>query len=484
MDSKEQLRFELDKISLYQLRVDARELGVHSSTVFSKPQLIEKMIEIMMGEAEPHIKTTKRGRPSLPLMDSARTKSIFQQAERARKERVANRLQNIEVAQAKSNEQAQEELVDEVLEIREGVLELYPDGYGFVRVRNCEPSDRDAYVSLQQVKRYGLRHGDVVKGSVKKLKENKYMAMTLILTVNGEDVENIAARPVFEELLTVFPNQRIKLETKNSKDSIAIRCIDLVSPIGKGQRGMIVAPPKTGKTTILKNIAQSISENNPEVHLMMLLIDERPEEVTDIQRSIKGEVIYSTFDETPEHHTRCAELTLAKAKRMVESGKDVVILLDSLTRLARAYNLTVNGSGRTLSGGIDPSSLYAPKRFFGSARALEKGGSLTIIATALVETGSRADEVIFEEFKGTGNMEIRLDRNLSEKRIFPAIDLNESSTRREDLLLSQDELEGMWAVRKLLSGGANQEAVEQLLSIMSRTENNAEFIAAIKNLAK
>ncbi|MCL2752083.1 MAG: transcription termination factor Rho [Firmicutes bacterium] len=370
-----------------------------------------------------------------------------------------------------------------VEEEKEGVLEIHNEGYGFVRVSNYEQTDnRDAYISGQMIKRMGLRKGDFVRGLTKKNADDN--AMYSILTVNGVKLEELGRRVLFEDLTPIYPDKRFNLETANSRMDIAIRSIDLIAPIGKGQRGMIVSPPKAGKTTILKKIANSISENHPDAHLIVLLIDERPEEVTDMQRSTKGEVVFSTFDENPEHHTRAAELVLARAKRLVEMGKDVVILMDSLTRLARAYNLVVPPTGRTLSGGIDPGALTPPKKFFGSARNIENGGSLTIIATALIDTGSRMDEVIYEEFKGTGNMEIHLDRRLSEKRIFPAIDLNRSSTRREELLLSQKELEGIWSIRKIFSIGDTAEAAEQLINMMMKTRNNLEFIDSLQSWLK
>lgn len=370
--------------------------------------------------------------------------------------------------------------VDETCEEREGILEIHPDGYGFIRVRNCEHSEKDVYVSAIKIRKAGLRQGDMIKGIVKVAYDNKPAALLIINTVNGVPAEELRKRPRFDDLVPIYPDERLKLENARSKNDFAIREIDLIAPIGKGQRGMIVSPPKAGKTTLLKKIANSISENYPDVTLMVLLIDERPEEVTDMQRSIKGEVVYSTFDEMPEHHTKAAELLLSRAKRLVENGKDVVILMDSLTRLARAYNLTIPPTGRTLSGGIDPGALHSPKSFFGSARNIENGGSLTIIATALVDTGSRMDDVIYEEFKGTGNMEIHLDRKLSEKRIFPAIDLNRSGTRREDLLLSQDELEGVWTMRKILSSGDTESAAENLLQMLVKTSSNAEFIEQLK----
>lgn len=362
---------------------------------------------------------------------------------------------------------------EELLE-REGYLEINPDGYGFLRVLNGTFNEMDAYVSTMKIKQYGLRRGDYVKSLCKKVQEGRPAAVVTVTTINGIDADTLGIRPNFDDLVPIYPNERLRLET--SAREYATRCIDLVSPIGKGQRGIIVSPPKAGKTTLLKMIAGAIAQNYPDVELKVVLIDERPEEVTDMQRSIKGEVVYSTFDELPEHHTKTAEMLLERAKRLVESGKDVVILLDSLTRLARAYNITIPPTGRTLSGGIDPGALHSPKRFFGSARNIENGGSLTIIATALIDTGSRMDDVIFEEFKGTGNMEIHLDRRLSEKRIFPAIDLAKSGTRKEELLLTPSELEGTWAIRKILSTADNAEATENLLSMLIKTQSNKEFI--------
>ncbi|MDL2237114.1 transcription termination factor Rho [Christensenellaceae bacterium OttesenSCG-928-K19] len=359
----------------------------------------------------------------------------------------------------------------------EGILEVHSEGYGFLRSENYLPGTKDVYVSQAQIRKFNLKTGDKVKGKTRPSKEGeRLLALLYIETVNDEPVENCQTRRPFESLTPIYPEDRFTLENVRSSRDLAIRIIDLVSPIGKGQRGLIVAPPKAGKTILLKKIANSITTNYPEVEMLVLLIDERPEEVTDMQRSINGEVIYSTFDERPENHARVSDMVIERAKRLVEHGRDVVILLDSLTRLGRAYNLIVPPSGRTLSGGLDPASLYKPKRFFGAARNIEGGGSLTIIATALVETGSRMDEIIYEEFKGTGNMEIHLDRKLSEKRIFPAVDLAKSGTRREDLLLSQKELEGTWALRKALSSGNTTEVTEQLISMIVRTQTNEEFL--------
>lgn len=366
------------------------------------------------------------------------------------------------------------------LELKEGILEIMPDGYGFLRAQNYESGVNDAYVAAQKIKKYGLRKGDKVKAEARQTCENKPAGVVNVLTINGIPVEKIPKRANFDSLTPIYPDVRYRLEIPGQTNDFAIRSIDLIAPIGKGQRAMIVSPPKAGKTTLLKKVAHSISTNYPAARLIVLLIDERPEEVTDMQRSIDGEVVYSTFDEMPEHHTKAAELVLERAKRLVEMGEDVVILMDSLTRLARAYNLTIAPTGRTLSGGIDPGALHSPKRFFGAARNIENGGSLTIIATALIDTGSRMDDVIYEEFKGTGNMEIHLDRRLSEKRIFPAIDLNRSGTRREELLLDQTELQGIWAVRKILSaGGESADATENLLNMMVKTKTNKEFIQQV-----
>ncbi len=361
-------------------------------------------------------------------------------------------------------------------QIVEGILEVLPDGYGFLRGENYLSTPKDVYVSPVQIRRFKLDNGDKIKGISRLPKEGeKFPALIYVGEVNGEAPEKAYRRTKFDDLVPIYPTERISLETIPSE--YAMRIIDLMSPIGKGQRGMIVAPPKVGKTTLLKKIANSISANNPEMELIVLLIDERPEEVTDMKRSINGDVIYSTFDELPEHHVKVAEMVLERAKRLTEQNKDVVILLDSITRLARAYNLVIPSSGRTLSGGLDPSALHKPKKFFGAARNIENGGSLTILATALIETGSRMDDVIFEEFKGTGNMEVHLDRKLSEKRIFPAIDINKSGTRREELLLNQKELETVFALRKAMSSTMSiADITEELITQMLSTKNNQEFL--------
>ena len=369
----------------------------------------------------------------------------------------------------------------------EGVLEVLPDGYGFLRSDNYLPGNRDVYVSIAQIRRFGLRTGDLITGKTRPSKEGeKFLALLYITAINGIDPEEAIKRKPFEELVPIYPDQRLTLEIEGnavSKDqNSAIRLVDLIAPIGKGQRGLIVSQPKSGKTTLLKNIANGITHNHPDVTLIVLLIDERPEEVTDMQRSIKGEVLYSTFDELPEHHTRVAEMAQERAMRLVEHGKDVVVLIDSITRLTRAYNITIPATGKTLSGGMDPGALHKPKRFFGAARNIENGGSLTIIATALVETGSRMDDIVYEEFKGTGNMEIHLDRKLSERRIFPAIDIYKSGTRKEELLLTQEEREAVFAMRKMLGGSNQAEIMEQFIAMLEKSENNSDFVSKIKGM--
>ncbi len=366
--------------------------------------------------------------------------------------------------------------------IREGFLEINTqEGYGFIRATYDGFSDKDAYVHQSKIKQYQLRKGDYIVAKCKTLQEGKSVSVTEVVTINGKNASEVGKRPMFDELIPIYPDERLRLELPNKPREFAIRLIDLVSPIGKGQRGIIVSPPKAGKTTLLKLIANSITINYPKVKLFVLLIDERPEEVTDMQRSINGEVVYSTFDELPEHHTRVADVLLERAKRLVEMGEDVVILLDSITRLARAYNTVVPTSGRTLSGGVDPTALHPPKRFFGSARNIENGGSLTIIATALIETGSRMDDVIFEEFKGTGNMELQLDRMLSNKRIFPAVNIIASSTRRDDLLHDKMTLDRMWILRKYLSDMTPIEAMTELKKRLEDTKTNEEFLISMNS---
>lgn len=374
---------------------------------------------------------------------------------------------------------------EEVLSV-EGILETHQDGYGFLRTSNYLTSDDDVYISPSQIRRFHLKTGDKISGITRPPKQGeKFRALLYVKKVNDENPESARNRKDFDTLIPIYPDRRIKLE--KSQKEIAMRIIDLIAPIGKGQRGMIVAPPKAGKTTILKNIANSIAENHPEIEIIMLLIDERPEEVTDMKRNVKGDVVYSTFDELPKNHIKVAEMVLERAKRLVEHGRDVVILLDSITRLARAYNLTIPPTGRTLSGGLDPGALHGPKRFFGAARNIENGGSLTILASALIETGSRMDDVIFEEFKGTGNMELHLDRKLSEKRVFPALDINKSGTRREELLLKPEELQTIWQIRKALSNFSVSDVTERLLDGLIKAKTNDDFIkdaGSIMNIEK
>ncbi len=364
-----------------------------------------------------------------------------------------------------------------------GILEVIPEGFGFIRCENYLPGENDIYVSPAQIRRFNLKTGDIVYGNVKvKTEKEKFSALLYVRSVNGRHPSEAQKRCNFEDMTPIFPNNRICLETPDAP--VSMRIMDLVSPIGRGQRGMIVSPPKTGKTTLLKQVAKAINTNYPDMNMIILLIDERPEEVTDIKEYIEGknvEVIYSTFDELPEHHKRVSEMVLERAKRLVEHKKDVVILLDSITRLARAYNLTVPPSGRTLSGGLDPAALHMPKKFFGAARNMREGGSLTVLATALVETGSKMDDVVFEEFKGTGNMELVLDRKLSEKRIFPAISIPRSGTRREELLLDKDSLEAMYIMRKALNGLKSDEALERILDMFMRTKNNQEFVQMMRH---
>lgn len=380
-------------------------------------------------------------------------------------------------------EEARKEQENRVMDTDEtaiGILEVLPDGFGFIRCENYLPGENDVYVSHSQIRRFHLKTGDLLIGKKRPQKTTeRYSALVRINSINGIDPEIAKKRPNFENLTPIFPNERMHMEANNS---ISMRMLDLLAPVGKGARGMIVSPPKAGKTTLLKNIALSVQKNNPEMHLIILLIDERPEEVTDIKETVtqkNTEVIYSTFDETPEHHKRVSEMVIERAKRFVEHGQDVIILLDSITRLARAYNLTVAPSGRTLSGGLDPASLHMPKRFFGAARNMREGGNLTILATALVDTGSKMDDVVYEEFKGTGNMELILSRKMQEHRIFPAIDIAKSGTRREDLLLNPDELDAVRIIRHSLNSLRNEEATDTLISLFKRTKNNQELVNKI-----
>ena len=442
----EQMREKYESLSAFVLKDLAKARGIKGVSSLKKGQIIERMLEEDAKEAE---EAEKNGTA----------------------EERANSFKD-DYAALDSGEEA------------EGILEVMPEGFGFIRCDNYMPGDHDIYVAPAQIRRFNLKTGDIVKGNMKvKSEREKFQALLYLTTVNGYTPDVAQKRTSFEDLVPIFPNERLRLERPGA--SVAMRVVDLISPIGKGQRGMIVSQPKAGKTTLLKQVARAITKNHPEMHLIILLIDERPEEVTDIKESIEGkhvEVIYSTFDELPENHKRVSEMVIERAKRLVEHGRDVMVLLDSITRLARAYNLTVQPSGRTLSGGLDPAALYMPKKFFGAARNMREGGSLTVLATALVDTGSRMDDVVFEEFKGTGNMELVLDRRLSEKRIFPAIDLPKSSTRRDDLLLTQSEMEASFLMRRAMNGMKSDEAVEQIINMFIRTKNNNEFIEMIKKV--
>lgn len=445
---------DLQKKKLEELRQMAKDLDIKSITKYKKDELIDIILQ----------NSTKDDSQALKPV------SIEENSGYTLTETIAKRPPEKLHAQMQNGESTE----------AEGILELHTDGYGFLRSANYLSGDDDIYVSPSQIRRFNLGTGDKIFGITRPPKSGeRYRALLYVKAVNGENPETATKRPDFETLTPIFPNERISLETNHSE--LSTRLLDLIAPIGKGQRGMIVAPPKAGKTTFLKKIANGIAQNHPEMEIIILLIDERPEEVTDMKRSVKGDVVYSTFDELPGNHVKVAEIVLERAKRLVEHGKDVVILLDSITRLARAYNLTIPPTGRTLSGGLDPGALHKPKRFFGAARNIEEGGSLTILATALVETGSRMDDVIFEEFKGTGNMEIHLDRKLSEKRVFPAIDINKSSTRREDLLMNQKELETIWGIRKALSNAPVVEVTETLINQLVMTKTNDDFISSMRN---
>ena len=461
----------LEEKNLADLKEIAKLAGVKNTAKYKKDELLQLLIDLEIeGETQRAIREEEE--------EKARQNTEAQETDET-DEPDAENEGNVEYVEG--NDAVNELLNTGDCKKAEGILEVHPDGFGFLRAENYLPGNKDIYVSMAQIRKFNLSTGDKVTGKTRPAKDGeKLLALLYIERINDESVKAARGRKPFEELTPIFPEERYTLENVKTARELSIRIIDLVAPIGKGQRGMIVSPPKAGKTVLLKKIANSITENYPDTHLIVLLIDERPEEVTDMQRSINGEVVYSTFDEKPENHARISEMVLERAKRLVEQGKDVVILLDSITRLARAYNLTIPPTGRTLSGGLDPGSLYRPKRFFGAARNIEFGGSLTIIATALVETGSRMDEIIFEEFKGTGNMEIHLDRKLSEKRIFPAIDLAKSSTRREDLLLTKEELDGIWNMRKVMAGGASADVTEQLIGMMMKTKNNAEFLDRLK----
>ncbi|MEG0391242.1 MAG: transcription termination factor Rho [Anaerovoracaceae bacterium] len=518
----------LKAMKLLQLRELAKTAGVEGHGKLKKADLILRLLEEDVAKAvsvamETKVETEAKDRgeavadtaivlkPDAPVMiKEKKTKAVVKVEPKASGEKAEEKGPEIK-AEAKGPESEAEPKVEptaepkieekskeakgeakaearEGKEVRdgreevEGILELSDSGFGFMRFSNFLTSEKDIYVSNSQIKRFNLKTGDKIKGIARKPNQGeRFGALLYVTTVNGDEPGVARRRRDFDQLTPIFPNERISLEA-GSRD-LSMRLIDLVAPIGKGQRGLIVAPPKAGKTVLLKKVANSIEKNYPEVEMIVLLVDERPEEVTDMKRSlVGGEVIYSTFDEQPQHHVKVAEMVLARAQRLVEHGKDVVILLDSITRLARAYNLVVPASGRTLSGGLDPAALYKPKKFFGAARNMEEGGSITILATALVETGSRMDDVIFEEFKGTGNMELHLDRKLSEKRIFPALNLNMSGTRREDLLMDQDEMEAIWYMRRALGNSDTQEVTEVIIDNLAHTRNNKEFVQVIKKI--
>ncbi len=442
------MREKYESLSLPSLKEVAKARGLKNISTMKKAEIVERMLE---------------------------------EDRRVEKEAIISEVKREERIRTGKTDATDLERLDSGLTAH-GILEVLADGYGFIRCENYMPGEKDIYVSPAQIRRFNLKTGDIIQGNIRvKTQSEKFSALLFLTDVNGYRPAEASERPNFEDLTPIFPNSRLRLE--GAKNSTAMRIMDLLSPIGKGQRGMIVSPPKAGKTTLLKEVAQSVRRNNPEMHLLILLIDERPEEVTDIKEAIEGknvEVIYSTFDELPEHHKRVSEMVIERAKRLVEHGKDVMILLDSITRLARAYNLTVPPSGRTLSGGLDPAALHMPKRFFGAARNMREGGSLTVLATALVETGSKMDDVVYEEFKGTGNMELVLDRKLQEKRVFPAIDIPKSGTRREDLLLTKDEQEAVYIIRKALNGMKSDEAVDNLLNTFARTKNNHELIQYVR----
>ena len=458
------------EMTLVDLKNKAKELGIKNISKLKKSEIIDELVKVTPNTIEKNgVILTERIAPKVKEQENFN--NTF-----------SNNYENRENYSI-TDEQREEKKERLKVMINEsgsskGVLEVQENNnFGFLRCNNYLTGENDIYVSPSQIRRFNLRTGDEVQGKVREAKEGeKFKALLFVEKVNGDNPEKAIGRKNFETLTPIYPNERLHLETNNEKD-LSSRLMDIISPIGKGQRGIIVAPPKAGKTTLLKKVAQNISKNHPDIKLIVLLIDERPEEVTDMKRSINGDVIYSTFDEEPQNHAKVAQMVLERAKRMVEQGKDVVILLDSITRLSRAYNLTINPTGRTLSGGLDPGALIMPKKFFGAARNIEEGGSLTILATALVETGSRMDDMIFEEFKGTGNMEVHLDRRLQERRIFPAIDIYKSGTRKEDLLLSDEEKEVAFAIRKVMYRDGNIENVtENLINMLSKTKNNKEFI--------
>ena len=474
------MREKYESLAVSVLRDLAKARGIKNFSTMKKAELVEAML------AKDEQEKTENGAAEKPAQEKTAEKAAekpVQEKNTSEKRNSENTSEEKNADQTKDNQTPDETLssLDSGVTAN-GILEVMPDGYGFIRCENYLPGEHDVYVSPSQIRKFNLKTGDIICGNTRiKTQQEKFSALLYVTTINGYHPSVAQRRKNFSDLTPIFPNERIRLEYPGC--SVAMRIVDLVSPIGKGQRGMIVSQPKAGKTTLLKEIASSVTRSNPDMHLIILLIDERPEEVTDIKEAIEGdnvEVIYSTFDELPDNHKRVSEMVIERAKRLVEHQKDVMILLDSITRLARAYNLTVPPSGRTLSGGLDPAALHMPKRFFGAARNMREGGSLTILATALVDTGSKMDDVVFEEFKGTGNMELVLDRKLSEKRVFPAVDIVKSGTRRDDLLLDQEEQEAVDIMRKAYNGMRADEAVENILNMFARTKNNKEYINMVK----
>lgn len=491
------MREKYETLALVDLRAIAKSRGIKGTSTMKKEDVINAMVELDEKEAQAKnpkeeikeekkvIKKVKKvikevseeSEVKADIIESAENNGAVITGEESADTKAAR-----QEARDKDKEATFNELDSGVTAC--GILEIMPDGYGFIRSANYLPGENDVYVAPSQIRRFGMKTGDIVAGNTRiKSATEKFSALLFVKSINGYAPEEAARRKNFEDMTPIFPDEKLRLETPGAP--VAMRIMDMISPVGKGQRGMIVSPPKAGKTTLLKNVAQSVLKNNPEIHLIILLIDERPEEVTDIKEAITGdnvEVIYSTFDELPDHHKRVAEMVMERAKRLVEHKKDVMILLDSITRLTRAYNLTVPPSGRTLTGGLDPAALHMPKKFFGAARNMREGGSLTILATALVDTGSKMDDVVYEEFKGTGNMEMVLDRKLSERRVFPAIDIPKSGTRREDLLLNAEELEAVGNMRRAFNGMKGDEAVDRVIELFSRTKNNNEFCIMVKKM--